>query len=131
MTATLDQIRPAPVRDVNAYLPYYQGGKRNLLPLAISLYQGGVFEGQRTIEGGENILFIATWSISSLPADLTRCRVQFDGNAELSYEIIMTNFELIGFLIEVMTAFRSSSLVDFPKGFYRKLLRMDDGSASP
>lgn len=132
MTATLDQIRPAPVRDVNAYLPYYQGGKRNLLPLAISLYQGGVFEGQRTIEGGENILFIATWSISSLPADLTRCRVQFDGNAELSYEIIMTNFELIGFLIEVMTAFRSSSLVDFPKGFYRKLLRMDEiGSASP
>lgn len=126
----IDQIRPAPARDVTAYLPYYQGSKRALLPLAISLYQNGVFEGQRAIEGGENIPFIATWSISSLPADLTRCRVQFDGSAELSYEIIMTNFELIGFLIEVVTAFRHSSLTDFPKGFYRKLLRMDElGSA--
>lgn len=127
----IDQIRPAPARDVNAYLPYYQGSKRTLLPLGISLYQGGVFEGQRTIEGGENIPFVATWSTSSLPADLTRCRVQFDGSAELSYEIMMTNFELIGFLIEVITTFKQSSLADFPKGFYRKLLRMDElGSVS-
>lgn len=126
-----DQIQPAPARDTHAYLPYYQGNKRNLLPLAISLYQSGVLEGQRVIQGGENIPFVATWSISSLPADLARCRVQFNGDAELSYEIIITNFELIGFLIEVIVAFRQSRLADFSQGFYRKLLRLDElGSVS-
>jgi len=124
MTETLDRIQPAAVRDVNVYLPYYQGNRRNLLPLAISLYRSGALEGQRQIEGGESIPFIATWNISSLPADLTRCRVQFDGNAELGYEVMMTNFEFIGFLIELMANFKQSRSADFPKNFYQKLLRL-------
>ena len=129
MAVTLDQIQPAPAQDVQAYIPYYRGNKGNLLPLAISLYQRGMLEGQRTIEGGENIPFIATWSTSALPTDLTRCHVQFDRNAELSYETTMTNSELIGFLIEVFTIFRHSSLVDFPKSFYRKILRWDESGS--
>lgn len=129
MAVTLDQIQPAPAQDVHAYIPYYRGNKGNLLPLAISLYQHGMLEGQRAIEGGENILFIATWSTSTSPADLAHCRLQFDGNTELSYEITMANFELIGFLIEVITIFRHSSLVDFPKSFYRKLLHWDESGS--
>lgn len=125
MTETLDLIQPAAVRDVNVYLPYYQGNRRNLLPLAISLYRSGALEGQRQIEGGESISFIATWNISSLPTDLTCCRVQFDSNAELSYEVMMTNFEFIGFLIELMANFKQCRSADFSKSFYQKLLHLE------
>jgi hypothetical protein len=127
MGVSLDQIQPAQPKDVNVYLPYYRDAqKRNLLPLAISLYQQGNFEGTRTIEGGENIPFIATWNISTLPADLSRCAVQFDSNADLSYEITITNFEFIGFLIDVLTSYKRAGIADFSKLFYRKLLRLDD-----
>lgn len=127
MGVSLDQIQPAQPKDVNVYLPYYKDmQKRNLLPLAISLYQQGNFEGSRSIEGGESIPFLATWSISTLPADLSRCSVQFDGNAELSYEITMTNFEFIGYLIEVLTAFKRGGMPDFSRQFYRSLLRIDE-----
>jgi hypothetical protein len=126
MTETLNRIQPAQPREVNVYLPYYQGSKRNFLPLAISLYHSGNFEGQRGIEGNENIPFIATWNISTLPADLTRCRVQFESSADLSYEITMTNFEFIGFLIEVLTNFKRTGIADFSKSFYRKLLKLED-----
>ena len=97
-----------------------------MLPLAIGLYQKGVLEGQRKIEGGESIPFIATWNVSTLPADLTRCRIQFDGNAELSYELMLANFEFIDFLIDVVMSFRRSRLADFSQTFYRKLLRLED-----
>ena len=124
----IDQLQPATSRDVNVYMPYYQGNKRNVLPLAISLYQKGVLEGERHIENGESIPFIVTWSVSTLPADLTRCRMQFDGNSELSYEITMANFEFVDFLIEaIISAKKSRSQVaDFSQSFYRKLLRLDD-----
>jgi hypothetical protein len=127
MAVSLDLIQPAPPKDVNVYLPYYKDAqKRSLLPLAISLYQLGNFEGTRTIEGGDNIPFLATWNISTLPADLSRCSVQFAGIAELSYEITMTNFEFIGYLIEVLTSFKRGRMPDFPKQFYRSLLRIDE-----
>lgn len=123
----LDQLQPAPNQHVGVYMPYYpQPAKRALLPLAISLYQKGVLEGKRKIEGGESIPFIATWNVSTLPADLCRCRIQFDGNAELSYELMMANFEFVDFLIEVIMNFRRAKLADFSQGFYRKLLRIDD-----
>ncbi len=126
MTQVLDAIQPATPRDVNVYLPYYQGGKRDLLPLAISLYQNSNLEGQRGIEGGSNIPFVATWNVSKLPADLTRCRIQFDNDGDLNYELTITNFEFIGFLIEVITNYRRTKVADFPKTFYRKLLKLDD-----
>lgn len=123
---SIEQLQPANPRDVNVYNPYYQGGKRNALPYAISLYQKGSLEGLRKIEGGESIPFVASWNVSSLPADLTRCRMQFDGNAELSYEITLANFEYVDFLLDVIINFKRSRLADFSQSFYRKLLRLDD-----
>ena len=123
---TIDKIQPATQREVSVYMPYYQGNKRNILPYAIGLYQKGSLEGQRKIEGGSSIPFVATWNVSSLPADLTRCRLQFDGNAELSYEITMANSELVNFLIEVLLTFKRSKIADFSQTFYRKLLRLED-----
>ncbi len=123
---SLEKLQPANPRDVNVYAPYYQGRKRSALPLAISLYQVGSLEGVRKIEGGESIPFVASWSVSSLPADLTRCRLQFDGNAELSYEVMLANFEFVDFLIEVLFYFKSNRVADFSQSFYRKLLRLED-----
>ena len=123
---SIEQLQPAASGQVNVYMPYYQGNKRNMLPLAISLYQKGSLEGQRNIEGGEAIPFIATWNVSTLPADLTRCRMQFDGNAELSYEVMMANFEFVDCLIEVLINFRRTRHADFSQAFYRKLLRLED-----
>ncbi|TAD77930.1 MAG: hypothetical protein EA001_09010 [Oscillatoriales cyanobacterium] len=119
---SLDKLEPAPKGAVGVYLPYYQGNKRTVLPFAIGLYQKGSIEGKRRIEGGEHIPFVATWRVSSLPADLTRCRVQFDGNAELSYEVAMANYEFINFLIDMLVDYKKTRLTDFAKPFYRKLL---------
>ncbi|MBD2162222.1 MAG: hypothetical protein VKL01_04115 [Limnothrix sp.] len=119
---SLDKLEPAAKGAVGVYLPYYQGAKRNVLPFAIGLYQKGSIEGKRRIEGGDDIPFVATWRVSTLPADLTRCRIQFDGNAELSYEVSMANFEFISFLIDVLIDYKKTRVTDFSKAFYRKLL---------
>ncbi|MBD1831674.1 hypothetical protein H6F74_27855 [Trichocoleus sp. FACHB-90] len=122
---SIDQLQPAPQGDVSVYMPYYQGTKRNMLPLAISLYQKGSLEGNRKIEGGESIPFVATWYVSKMPIELTRCRLQFDGNAELSYEVMMANSELVDFLIDVIMNYKRTRSIDFSQAFYRKLLRAD------
>ncbi|MBW4520735.1 MAG: hypothetical protein KME16_13645 [Scytolyngbya sp. HA4215-MV1] len=124
---SIEKLKPAAAQHVSVYAPYYpQANKRAILPLAIGLYQEGVLEGQRNIEGGESIPFVATWNVSTLPADLCRCRMQFDGNADLSYEIRMANFEFVDFLIDVILNFKRARMADFSQGFYRKLLRLDD-----
>lgn len=123
----IEKLQPAPNQQVGVYQPYYpQQGKRSILPYAISLYQKGALEGERKIEGGESIPFIATWNVSALPADLTRCRIQFDGNADLSYELMMANFEFVDFLIEVVLNFKRARTTDFSQTFYRKLMRYED-----
>jgi hypothetical protein len=124
---SIEKLQPAPTQQVGVYTPYYpQQAKKQLLPFAISLYQKGSLEGERRIEGAASIPFIATWNVSSLPADLCRCRIQFEGNAELSYEIMMANFEFVDFLIDVILNFKRSRLSDFSQSFYRKLLRIDE-----
>lgn len=123
---SFEQIQPATQQQASVYLPYIQSSKRNFLPYAISLYHKSVLEGQRKIEGSENIPFIATWNVAVLPSDLTRCRVQFDGNAELNYEVMMASFEFINFLIEMMENYKRYRITDFSQTFYRKLLRIDD-----
>jgi len=129
---SIDQLQPVTQQQASVYLPYVQGSKRNLLPFAISLYQQGVLEGHRKIEASENIPFVATWNVSTLPSDLTRCRVQFDGNAELSYEVMLASFEFINYLIELMENYQRYRLTDFSQGFYRRLLRVDElGAAVP
>ena len=126
MVMSFDEIKPAGKQDISVYMPYYQGTKRNALPYAIGAYKRGNLEGERIIEGSESIPFIATWNVSMLPADLTRCRLQFDGDAELSYEVTMATFEFVDFLIDVVAALKHKRPADFSKGFYRKLLRLDD-----
>lgn len=122
----LTQLKPAEKRDLSLYSPYYKDDKsRKYLPFSISLYKEKSLEGARTIDGGENIPFVATWNVSSLPSDLTRCRVQFDGNADLSYEVILPNHEFIKYLIEVLKVFSRTRSVDFSQEFYRKLLHLE------
>ena len=123
---SIDKLEPANQQSVSFYLPYFQGNKRTILPTALSLYQKGVLVGQRKIEGSENVPFVATWNVSTLPVDLTRCRLQFDGNAELSYEVIMASSELVDYLIDVIVNFNRDRTTDFPIAFYRKLLRMEE-----
>lgn len=123
---SLQSIKPATKPEASVYLPYYQGKKRNALPYAIGLYKQGNIEGQRRIEGTESIDFLATWNVSMLPADLTRCRIQFDGDAELTYEITMPTFEFVDALISIVVAMNQNKSPDFDKGFYRKLLRLDE-----
>ncbi|MEQ8536761.1 MAG: hypothetical protein RIB93_04760 [Coleofasciculus sp. D1-CHI-01] len=120
---SIEKLQPAEKAAVGVYMPYYQGAKRNALPLAISLYQQGSLEGNRRIEGGESIPFVATWFVSKLPSEPTRCRLQFDGNAELSYEVTLPNSEFINYLIEIILNFKRTRLTDFSQTFYRKLLR--------
>ena len=50
--SNIEKLQPADKAAVGVYLPYYQGAKRTMLPLAISLYQQGSLEGHRRIEGG-------------------------------------------------------------------------------
>lgn len=126
MPHVIEQLQPANQGDVMIYAPYFQGNKRNLLPLGISLYQRGSLEGERKIEGSESIPFVATWYISKLPAELTRCRLQFDGNADLSYEVTLSNSEFIDHLIDVISNFKRYRVADFPQSFYRKLLRIEE-----
>ncbi|MEM9770373.1 MAG: type IV pilus biogenesis protein EbsA [Cyanobacteria bacterium P01_D01_bin.73] len=122
---SLDKLEPAAKGAVGVYIPYYQGTKRSILPFAIGLYQKGKLEGKRSVEGGESIPFVAAWSVSTLPSDLTRCRVQFNGEADFSYEIMMPNFEFIGCLIDMLIHFKKSRRTDFSKTFYRKLLNFE------
>jgi hypothetical protein len=126
MGQQLSSLQPAPSRDVSMYLPYYQGTRRDMLATAMTLYQHGNLEGERAIDGGESIPFLATWSVLPLPADLTRCRLQFGGDADLSYEVTLTNFEFVGFLIDVLMDYRRSKIADFSQTFYRKLLKLED-----
>lgn len=125
--STIDQLQPASKSDVVIYMPYYAKNKHNSLPYAITLYRQGSLEGKRYIEGGENVSFVATWFVSRLPSELTRCRLQFEEQADLSYEVTISNSEFIDYLIDVYNNFKNSNFTDFPRIFYRKLLRFDEG----
>lgn len=126
MVMTIEEIKPVGKQEMGVYMPYYQGNKRNALPWAIGLYKQGNLEGERKIEGGDGIPFIATWNVSMLPADLTRCRLQFADDADLTYELTLATFEFVDYLIDVVTAMKRKQSVDFSNGFYRRLLRLDD-----
>ncbi len=121
----IDKLEPAGKADVVVYMPYYPKDKHSLLPYAISLYQKGYLEGKRQIENSESIPFVASWFVSKLPSELTRCRLQFEGQAELSYEMTILNAEFISFLIDVIKTAKQFGAADFPQIFYRKLLRYE------
>lgn len=124
--SSIEKLQPASEADTFMYQPYYSKDQYEILPYALGLYQQGFLEGERIIEGQDGIPFVATWFISRLPADLTRCRIQFDGNADLSYEINLSNSEFIDYLITLIKNSKRSKKVDFAQSFYRKLLRLDE-----
>ena len=63
------------------------------------------------------------------PTQLTRCTFIFDANADLSYEVTILNAEFINYLIDTIAIFQETQCVDFPQGFYRKLLRIEDSDS--
>ena len=126
MSTNLKELRPASKSDVIMYMPYYAKDKHRVLPLAISLYQEGSLEGERQIEGGENITFVASWAVSSIPSELTRCVLQFERDAEFRYEMTIENSEFVDHLIDMIINYDRTRLVDFPRSFYRKLLNFLD-----
>ncbi|MEB3226832.1 MAG: hypothetical protein VKJ27_00475 [Synechocystis sp.] len=131
MSTLISNLHPADKKDVIVYQPYYPDkNKQTLLPLALALYQLGKLEGARQIEGGEGLTFAATWFVSRLPSELTRCRVQFDGQADLSYEMTVLNSEFMDYLIDLIAQHEETQMIDFPQNFYRKLLRVDEAPAS-
>ncbi len=122
---TIEQLEPANKADVLVYMPYYTKDKHSILPYAITLYRGGSLEGRRPIENSEGIPFVASWYVSKLPSELTRCRLQFEGQADLSYEMTILNAELIEYLIGAIKTFKQLGSADFSQGFYRKLLQFE------
>lgn len=124
--SVVEKLQPASKADTFMYQPYYDKTKHEFLPYALSLYQQGFLEGERIIEGEKGIPFVATWYISRLPADLTRCRLQFDGDADYSYEVNLSNSEFIDYLILLIKSSKSSKKIDFAQKFYRKLLHLDE-----
>jgi hypothetical protein len=123
---TIEQLEPANKADVVVYMPYYAKDKHSILPYAIALYQAGSLEGRRRIESSKGIPFVASWYVSKLPSELTRCRLQFEGQADLSYEITIINAEFIEYLIDAIKTFKQLGSADFSQGFYRKLLRFEE-----
>lgn len=125
--SSIDNLQPAAEKETIMYKPYYtKADEIELLPYALNLYKQGFLEGARNIEGNDSIPFVATWIVSKLPSELTRCRIQFEGKAELSYEVNLSNSEFVNFLINLIKTFRQSRTTDFSQPFYRKLLRLDE-----
>lgn len=122
--SALENIKPAGKGEVMIYAPYYPKNKQKSLPYAIGLYHLGSIEGERIIEGGESIPFVASWFVSKLPSEMTNCRLQFDSQADLSYSVTLPNNEFIDYLIDLLNDFRQHRTIDFPKNFYRQLLGM-------
>jgi hypothetical protein len=124
----VNELTPASPDKVNLYMPYFMKSmaRRNMLPKAITLYYKGGLTGYRNIAGQEQIPFVASWAMRDLPGDLTRCRVQFEENADLVYELSLSNSDFVSFLIDWLISCKDAEIPDFPQLFYRKLLRMED-----
>jgi hypothetical protein len=106
-------------------VPYYrEPNKRQALPYAISLYKQGEITGERHIERNPAVSFMAVWRVANLPSDLVLCRVAFEDDADMSYEITLENSEFVGYLIDVVSIIRDKGYVDFPQNFYSKLFRI-------
>ncbi len=119
------ELKAAAHQEVSIYMPYYrEPNRRQALPYAISLYKQGEIAGERKIEGSPAVSFVSVWRVANLPSDLVLCRVTFDGDADMSYEITLENSEFVGYLIEVVSSIRDKGYVDFPQSFYSKLFRL-------
>ncbi|MCS7031641.1 MAG: hypothetical protein NZL92_08940 [Gloeomargarita sp. SKYG116] len=132
MSSVLSQLQPAPKDQVTLFQPYLPAGtKREILPFALSLYRMGNLEGERYVDGGDSIPFVATWNVSNLPADLSRCQIQFEGNPDFTYDMVIVNFEFVSFLVDLLIHYKRSQKVDFPQEFYRRLLNIATEEKKP
>jgi hypothetical protein len=124
----VEAITPASPDKVNLYMPYFMKSmaRRNMLPKAITLYYRGGLNGYRNVANEEAIPFVANWVMRDLPGDMTRCRVQFEENADLVYELSILNSDYISFLIDWLISYKDAEVPDFPQLFYRKLLKVED-----
>ena len=119
------ELKAAAPQEVQIYMPYYrEPNKRQALPYAISLYKQGEISGERRVEGSPPVSFLAVWRVANLPSDLTLCRLTFEGNTEMSYELTIENSEFVNYLIDVVANIRDKGHVDFPQLFYSKLFRI-------
>jgi hypothetical protein len=119
------ELKAAAPQEVSIYVPYYrEPNKRQALPYAISLYKQGEITGERHIERNPAVSFMAVWRVANLPSDLVLCRVAFEDDADMSYEITLENSEFVGYLIDVVSIIRDKGYVDFPQNFYSKLFRI-------
>ncbi|PZV17833.1 MAG: hypothetical protein DCF20_05560 [Pseudanabaena sp.] len=118
-------LKAASPQEVSIYMPYYrEPNRRQALPYAFSLYKQGEITGERHIEGSTPVSFMAVWRVANLPMDISLCRVTFEGDADMSYEITLDNTEFVGYLIDVVSNIRDKGYVDFPQTFYSKLFRI-------
>lgn len=127
---SIEKLQPASKGDTLMYQPYYGKDQHETLPYALSLYQQGYLEGERVIEGNQSIPFVAIWYVSRLPSELTRCRLQFDGSADLNYEINLSNSQFVEYLILLIKNFKKNRHTDFSQKFYRKLLQFEEETAT-
>jgi hypothetical protein len=96
-------------QEVSIYIPYYrEPNKRQVSPYAISFIQTRKLQGERHIEGKALccFLFMAVWRAANLPSDSALCRLTFDGDADMSYEMTLENPEFVGYLIDVVSSIR-------------------------
>jgi len=126
---SLEELKPTSTspKQVAMYAPYCQSNDRSMLAKATGLYQQGKLEGERKIERREGIPFVVTWDVLPLPTDLIVCRLHFQDYTESRmhlecYELMMPSFELVNFLIHVLSNYERTKVTDLPQGFYRKLL---------
>lgn len=121
------ELREAPPQDVAIYGPYLKKDldRKAQLSYAIGLYKSGELVGERVIEGGVNVPFVATWRVANTPLDFTLCKFIFDNRPELSYELQLRNDEFMEHLIDVLLLYHVKQVVDFSTSFYSKLFRIE------
>jgi len=122
-------VEPA-TKEVPMYTPYFPAQRRNLLPYAIGLFKQTGFEGQRLIEGDTPLRFAVTWEGGPLPVDQVVCRVKFGNDPQQFYEMTLANYELVEFLIDVVTEVQRGNPPGLPTSFYKKLMRREDITAA-
>jgi hypothetical protein len=127
------ELKTASMQDIGMYGIYFSkqpANKKDNLPYGIALFQHGELQGERQIENSQPIPFQASWKPNSLPEAPVVCRVTFDNDADMIYELAIakTTF-FIGYLIDVVVLYKNKKVIDFPQEFYFELFRISNKSA--
>lgn len=122
------QLKTATTQDMGVYNVYFRKHspeRQKNLTHGIALYQTGELQGERQIEYGQPIMFQATWKPVSFPEVPVVCRVSFNDDADLLYELEFAKaIDFIAHLTDVTSQYIAKNIVDFPQDFYFKLFRI-------